>query len=577
MTPDRAFDTISSIMENRQTGKMALMTAMLFCIAVFAFYINRDIEIKGLYMDDLYMWSCYGEQSFFEFVFPIGTSTRFRPVYWLFTYIQMAIIGSHVDWFASFNIICNIIVAYELFYICRKLSKSLFLPFMSSICYLASRFAYYQIGQALGLMETLAQFFALWILYLLIVYMQRPNDTTKRELIDRGEAELAETGEKPVLSLGLKRSWDIYFFGALVLYVLLCFTHERYLCLLPLFYLALAVKWIREPKAYKKAYILENRGKWLAPVVVFAAIMLIRMLSTGALVPAGTGGTEVTETFSLASTLAYVWDQICYIFGVNAGENYLAALSWQETPELIQALVKVSIVMIGIIVIMFLVTLMIIASGRDTGDKKRLFEVLSDILMMLCFIGLCIGASSVTIRVEMRWIYVSYSAALILACYMISAIREAYGSTDGKTGLFYGMLCGVFAVYCGLSIYTNAFYRGYFGNLYFWPDQLRMNSLAEQTIESYGVDGVLGKPVYIIGNSYGMSDFYAETFFKPFDPEKTGQGTRIYFVEDETEIPDVELSSGELIVLEEVPEENAYRDITAQIMSRPCSSFYRGS
>ena len=64
-------------------AKRALDIAMLVCIAVFAFYINRDIEIKGLYMDDLYMWSFYGEQNFFEFVFPIGGSVSFRPIYWM--------------------------------------------------------------------------------------------------------------------------------------------------------------------------------------------------------------------------------------------------------------------------------------------------------------------------------------------------------------------------------------------------------------------------------------------------------------------------------------------------------------
>ena len=36
----------------------------------FGFFINRGVELKGLYMDDLYLWSCYGEQSFREFVFP---------------------------------------------------------------------------------------------------------------------------------------------------------------------------------------------------------------------------------------------------------------------------------------------------------------------------------------------------------------------------------------------------------------------------------------------------------------------------------------------------------------------------
>lgn len=47
-----------------------------------AFFINRGIKIKGLFMDDLYMWSCYGEQTFREFVFPVG-GTRCRFVFYL--------------------------------------------------------------------------------------------------------------------------------------------------------------------------------------------------------------------------------------------------------------------------------------------------------------------------------------------------------------------------------------------------------------------------------------------------------------------------------------------------------------
>ena len=654
-------DRIKSLITDQ---KRVLDIAMLFCIAVFAFFINRDIEIKGLYMDDLYMWSCYGEQKFFEFVFPIGTSSRFRPVYWLFTYIQMAIIGDHVDWFAGFNIVCNIIVAYELFYICRKLSKSRLLPFLSSLCYLASRFAYYQIGQALGLMETLAQFFALWILYLLFVYMNKPNDRTEAELISRGESRLseliasaskgagqllsalsggrkegaekdAENGEgedlprKLDLHLSLVRSYDIYFHGALILYVLLCFTHERYLCLLPLFYLVLLVKWLREKKDHRRAYLKENRRLWLSPVICFALIMLIRTISTGAFVPAGTGGTEVTDTFSIAGAIGFAIDEVLYIFGVNAGDAYLSGLSWADTPVMIKALVKLSVLMLAVICCMYLITLLLKLSSKDAEGRKDFWRLFSDSALIAGFIGLCIAASSVTIRVEMRWVYVSYSAALIFACYMISAIKDAYAttfidaaaetnvgesnavrtaaghpedpsepenadSTDDKKSsgtltsdeasqgiltrislsvadrllgpkVFYGILCLLFTAYCGLSIYTNNFYRGYFGNIYFWPDQLRMNSLAEQTIEKYGTDEVLGKDVYIIGNSYGMSDFYARTFFKPFDKEKTGQGTRIYFVSDPEIISETALSSGNIIILREVPEENAYLDITDEL------------
>ena len=108
----------------RKKLNIAVTALQLLLIAVFAFYVNRNIVIKGLYMDDLYMWSCYGEQNLLEFAFPFRTSTRFRPVYWLATWLQMAVIGTHVDRFVAFNIIVNILLAYLLYYMARRFSKS---------------------------------------------------------------------------------------------------------------------------------------------------------------------------------------------------------------------------------------------------------------------------------------------------------------------------------------------------------------------------------------------------------------------------------------------------------------------
>ena len=48
----------------------------------FGFWINRGVKLKGLYMDDLYLWSCYRNQSFTEYVFPMGSS-RFRFLFYL--------------------------------------------------------------------------------------------------------------------------------------------------------------------------------------------------------------------------------------------------------------------------------------------------------------------------------------------------------------------------------------------------------------------------------------------------------------------------------------------------------------
>ena len=124
-----------------------------------AVWFNHSIRISGLYMDDLYFWSCYGEQSFLQYVFPMG-STRFRFLYYLAAWFEMAVIRNRVALFVPVNILLNCGVSWYLYYIGHKLSDSKAIGFLCGFMYLASRMAYYQIGQVLGLMETMALWMA---------------------------------------------------------------------------------------------------------------------------------------------------------------------------------------------------------------------------------------------------------------------------------------------------------------------------------------------------------------------------------------------------------------------------------
>ena len=77
---------------------------LIFAIFLgFGFWINRGVELKGLYMDDLYLWSCYRNQSFTEYVFPMGSS-RFRFLFYLASWLELFFIGGHVEWMVPFNI-----------------------------------------------------------------------------------------------------------------------------------------------------------------------------------------------------------------------------------------------------------------------------------------------------------------------------------------------------------------------------------------------------------------------------------------------------------------------------------------
>ncbi len=509
----------------------------ILLLGAFAFFINRGISIKGLYMDDLYLWSCYGEQSFLEFNFPIG-STRFRFLYYLMAWLELALVGSRVTWFVPINIVLNILVAALVYWFGKKLAKGSIFGFLAGICYLLSRMAYYQISQVYGLMETTATALALGIL--LLLYRDLNREGTKGE-----------------------------FYGACGLYFAICFVHERYLALLPLFYLVLL---LGRKKGEKR-----ELWKWVTPLAVFLVVMGIRQAAIGTVVPAGTGGTEVTDTFSLGEAFFYALSQVAYIFGFNAGPEHLNGMTWADSPRWIRLLVYASSGLLVIFTAAF--------TGALFKKRKNVLPALKNVLLFLAFIALCIGASSVTVRVEMRWIYVSYTAALLLLCYMCGVLGEpgqAEGQNpdkkkklkNGQKTVRYAVCAAAFTLYLILLFPVESFYRSQYPKLYLWPNQLRYNSLAEETYEKYG-DEIFGKTIYIVGNTYEMSRFTADTFFKVFDPKRKAEGTQVVFIDS---ILDIGQVTENMLVLREEPEHNAFQDITGLVKNLKCEiteGYYR--
>lgn len=596
------------------------LLAFLFLLGS-AYWINRQIHIKALYMDDLYLFSFFREQNFFEFSFPIGQAVRFRPVYWAISYIEMALVGADPNRYLHFNIFLNSLLAFFLFFFSLKMTKKRILSLSLGVLFLSAHFAYYQIGQAIGILETLALGFALLTLY----FLYRQIDCQERAF-----------GKMLLLS-------HLFFF-------LLIFTHERYVALLPLFYIPLffrgkqadvntavgaqniGLKEAEESENAKaldgtkaadyakasesalsgiatvgKQYIVVEQGEsestsvntgantsayisastgaytnvsesvnasasasasanvsasagkqdksesqarkrpkllpFFLPFVQAFLFFSIRSLAIGSFIPKGTGGTEVQDGFSLTKALSHAFSQVFYIFGIQAGPDYLAGIPWEEVGRKHRYVIYASIAVLA-----FSILLALLFAIRKGKLKKEFF---GKNILFLCFIALCIGCSSITIRVEMRWVYVSFAAALLYFAYLL-------GNTGMPIPTFFALL------FVCLRFPAEMKYRESFPRIYFWEDQDRMNSLAEQTIGKYGRDYVLGKQVYILENNYKMSKFYGDTFFQVFDPEMSGQGTKIHFIKDFRELPS-EANSYNSLVLKEVPEERAYRDITQEV------------
>lgn len=582
----------SSRKKKRERIFNVLFLLCSFCALMsFAFYVNRHIHIKALYMDDLYLFSFFREQDFFTFSFPIGNAVRFRPVYWALSYIEMVFVGNDPNRYWYFNVALNGLLACFLCYFSWVVSKGKkIVSFSLGIIFLSAHFAYYQIAQALGILETLALGFSLITLYFLYLQLNEEKHFLRNLVFSH-----------------------LFFF-------LLVFTHERYIALLPLFYVPLlfrgrvgkntAVKATltggnnaeteykgteqeksetrgneagKEKKKEGKNIVFTSCILFLLPLAQAYLFYAIRKFAIGSFIPKGTGGTEVTESFKLTDALQNAFAEVYYIFGFQKGPEYLNGILWENVAGNIRKLVYASIGVLGITVFLCLIFALIrifkteksignsIAVSTDgiTGTNTesrtkssagkeqkrlklaRLRSFIGNNILFLLFIAMCIGSSSVTIRVEMRWVYVSFAASLLYFSYLLGVSRLPLGT----------LFCLAFIC---LRLPVERYYRSYFPQIYFWEDQDRMNSLAEETIEKYGREGVLGKQVYILENKYKMSKFYGDTFFQVFDEDFSGHGTKIHFIQDLTRLPK-DANRKNSLVLVEVPEQRAYRDITGEV------------
>lgn len=550
----------------------------LVLLLLFGLFINRHLSIRALYGDDLYLWSFYGCEDFWSFTFPKVTKGNFRPFYWALSYLEFRLIGPHVHWYARFNVLLNVAIAWVIYFFSRRLSRLTRTPqgmrigqvvgLLTGMLYLQSHFAAYQIAQVLGLLESLALLLALLTLWGLFDYME-------------GRGTRA-------------------YLRACLCFFLVIFTHERFIALAPLFYLAVLTQYCTERRlcrrfapsrmscaASDEIPAMNRLGRifeLLLPLLILAVFFGTRMVVAGEAIPVGTAGTKVQDTFSLAQALGFAFSQVAYIFGVNAGHAIFCGVSFGDSAHWVQ----------GLIVLSWLcLLLMLLLYVRRAWRRGRITpRLIGENLLFICFIALCIGSSSITIRLETRWVYVSYTAALLYLSYMLGEIAKsgavkpeagravrtraatvqrasaASVSASGERAACRGMAMVLafsllFMAYGAVMTPVEHYDRQHYPNIFFFFDQDRVNSLADCTIDAVGAGEFLGKKqVYIYYNYYEMSDFYAEYFYKPFDPEKTGQGTEIHFINRPDELPTDATVENSIVLMEHG--NRGYIDVTAQ-------------
>ena len=501
---------IIKIEEKYEYLKDVLLSILLIGIA---FVINAGMSIRGLYQDDLFMWSTRRGVGFFKYVFPDQTR-KFRPVYWIVAWIYQGILKNNISLIVPINIIIAAIIAIGVYFFAKEMAKSRGLAFTLASMFLISRFSYYNIGQFLGVMEAMALVFALLMLYFLYLY--------------------------------IKNGKGIYFYYACGFYFLNCFTHERFMVLLPMLIFAAIVG--------KRRKILNA----LISISLFVLITLIRLLALKSFMPEGTGGSKVSETFNIADFFHSMRIEILYLLGINTGPEHLNGINFHNVNTALKLVIIIGILAAFAFIIKFIYSIAVY--------RKKI--ELSWIKNILLFTGFIIGSmvsSAVTIRVEMRWVYAPYLFMLLLISYIYGADKsiivkrvksKKIKASPGK--IFHVSFTAVVLlfVWAFCMITADIYYRGYYDNIYIFIGQNRANSLADETYYKYGKD-LRDKRIFIIKNDFKLSKFDSLEFFRSYD-----QNIRediVTFIENYRSIGQID---DDMIVLSEDLKNNSYQDVT---------------
>jgi hypothetical protein len=410
----------------------------IIIIALVNYVINADILIKSLYNDDLFLWNEYIKDSFLEFVFSLSAN-KFRPVFNIMIYGVFSIVGTKIAVIGVVNLVLACIIAIVLFYMIDQIINNELIGLMGAILFLLSRFSYYNINQVLGIMEAMALLMSILMLYFIYKYINQKNAK--------------------------------YYFIAFYIYFFIPYVHERFIILYPIFIYALIVG---EDLKFKNLFTYKNFLKLILPSISFVLFFVLRICLFKEHMLDGTGGTNAIETFNITQIIKYVASQILYLLGINNGERYLCGIQWHE--------MRIRYKLISVMVAGILFGLAVLSSiVLIKQDKERRKRNLYNVSLFLLFIVLCIVSSSITIRVEMRWIYVTYTAMLLLVAYMIKIIYESAINKIFKKSI----LCLLFMFWI-LMIPLENYYRSYYSRLYYWSTMLTTESLYEKTFNIYG-------------------------------------------------------------------------------------------
>lgn len=452
----------------------------LIILLVLVFYINREITYLALHMDDMNLYEEFKTHSWLELFTESHFGLYYRPFSMFVMKIIMQIVGEKIyliDIFLKLFYYGIIAVFYS---VCFEFSKSKLITVLLSICAILSHFSSYFVTNFYGIMESMGVISTLIIVCILCRFYDSTSEKRTRFC------------------------WGI----ACIIYFMAYNIHERYLTLILVFILIPLLKF--KEKRKRAIYIS-------VPIFMFTTNIITRIVLLGTNFVNGGGGTHLQDTFNLQEVISHSYISCLAMFGFCDLPGYLNGVNHYDL-ELVYQNIAIGL---ALITLLYLVIWVIVVSGYKKEERR---ELLCKSTVIIITLGVLLGAASITIRIETRWLYASYLLSLVLIGYIYSILKEYYAEQKLPyyKCLFYFIVCA----YLYLTAISEVNYRTYYNHLYFWYGQMQCNELYEILIVDVGKEELTEYDKVIV---IGMS--WEENFLEPYYQESDLFYPNLYYYE----------------------------------------------
>lgn len=433
-------------MKKNTIQTISIVSLIYFVINLVAHFTYTPL--RTLFMDDISLFNQLNGISFIKYI-AVGHDNKFRPISDLFIYIGYFLFKNNTDYIYIYILIIGaiscVIVFIIVYYITEK--KNLYIPSIVCLLFSISRFAYYTVGQYFGVMESVCIIFASLLLY---------------------------TGYKYYITADNSHEKNIFVWLNISL-LLLVFSHERYITM---YAFACAVVFLKEK--FSKTAI----KRYTYIIINFFLLWIFRFIYLGSGAFQGTGGTSLISTLNISNILKFLKEGLLLVFGWNAGEEYLNGITMSQVKP-IHNIIPVFTLIITLLIFFYAV--------KKADDKKRIIEIN---LLFIAFILFSLLSGCITIRLELRWVYIPFVIYLILVTFNVNEIL--------KKELLSGICKNVLVVVCfftlAVLVFNESYYREYWSNNYLGQDYNKYNNIYDMTVRKYGPDKLKGKSLYIVEN-----------------------------------------------------------------------------